>query len=120
MEVTRKDYCEVKSYRVYFSKGYVIAVDGSQLPCGSIYPCLTSNYHILRSYGEKLAVQHTGKTQQLSIGRADRDSRGLLRTGAETVEKHRKPVFVDCKGLILLGTISWKRARMELFESLES
>jgi hypothetical protein len=44
----------------------------------------------------------------------------LLRTLAETVEKHRKPVFGGSNGLISLGTISWKRAIMDFFDSLES
>jgi hypothetical protein len=70
--------------------------------------------HIL----EKYQFNKVGKIQQLTMGWADRNYRDLLRTVAEVVEKHKMPVFVGCKGLILLGTISWNKAKMDFFDSL--
>ena len=54
------------------------------------------------------------------MGLVDRDSRGLLRTVAETVEKPKNMIFITCKVLISLIHIFKKKPEMDIFDSLAS
>ena len=78
--------CEVKSYLVYFPKGYVIRgrwITTPLRPDLSLFDTKFPHIAIICiMHCPNLRIQHTGKIQQPSMGWADGNLWGLLRTVA--------------------------------------